>query len=241
MNASGHAVLITGGSSGIGLALAERFHRAGSEVIVTGRRTELLERAARSLPSLQAIVSDVGDPRDRERLAATLRERGFRIDVLINNAGIQNKLDVTRLEPWDEMREEILVNLEGPMHLTSLLLPLLFERPRAYVVNVSSGLAFVPSATVPIYSATKAALHAYSLSLRHALRNTPVRVIEVIPPAVRSQLGGSHDFGVPTEVYADSVLRGLAEDQEEIAYEFSARASQASRSELDAMFRELNR
>jgi uncharacterized oxidoreductase len=238
---TGHTILLTGGASGIGLALAERLARAGNDVVLTGRRKELLDRALQSVPSAHAIVSDVGDERARVRLAAELRERATPIDVLINNAGIQKRLDLTHLDPWQEAQEEIRINLEGPIHVTSLLLPLLLERPCAYVVNVSSGLAFVPSAAVPIYSATKAALHAYTLSLRHALRETSVRVIEVIPPAVRSQLGGSHDFGVPTGEYADSVIAGLVQNLDEIAYQFSARASRASRWELDAMFRELNR
>ncbi|HET9956572.1 MAG TPA: SDR family NAD(P)-dependent oxidoreductase [Polyangiaceae bacterium] len=240
MDLHGRTVLLTGGSSGIGLALAQRFVRAGSRVIVTGRRDASLAAARAACPGLETLVNDVGSEVDRARLASHLRDQKIPIDVLINNAGIQNRVDPTRLEAWAQLSEEIRINLEGPIHLTSLLLPLLHERAQAYVVNVSSGLAFVPLAGVPIYSATKAGIHSFTQSLRHALAPTNVRVIEIIPPAVRSNLGGSHDFGVPTEEYADSVMRGLAEDREEIAYQFSQRASQASRAELDAMFVEMN-
>lgn len=240
MNLSGNTVLLTGGSSGIGLALAERLVRAGNQVIVTGRRDALLAELRAKLPSVITIVSDMGDPRARAALAAEVSERFPALNVLINNAGIQRKLDLKAREPWEHTQDEIAINLEGPIHLNALLLPHLLEQPRAVIANVSSGLAFVPLSTVPIYSATKAALHSYTLSLRHQLRGTQVEVIEIIPPAVVSNLGGSHDFGVPTAEYADSVLAQLAEGRPEVTYQFSAQTSQASRAELDAIFARLN-
>lgn len=240
MELRGRTVLLTGGSSGIGLALAKRFVAAGATVLVTGRRAEALAKAQEACPGLRTLVNDVGSRADRERLVAHLAAESLAIDMLINNAGIQKHLDAAQLDDWDAASEELRINLEAPMHLTSLVLPMLRQRDEAWVINVSSGLAFAPLARVPVYCATKAALHSFTQSLRYALRESRVRVIEVIPPAVRSNLGGSHDFGVDTDEYADSVMAGLAQDREEIAYQFSAHASRASRDELDAMFRRLN-
>lgn len=240
MQISGNTVLITGGSSGIGLALAERFAKAGNRVIITGRRESALDEVRRRLPDVITLVSDSGSAADRAELAATLTERYPELNVVINNAGIQRKVDLLGSEPWDETREEIAINLEGPIHLASLLLPHLLKQSRAVLANVSSGLAFVPMAAAPLYSATKAALHSFTLSLRHQLRKTSVEVIEIIPPAVRSNLGGSHDFGVPTDEYADSVMQQLAEGRPEVTYQFSAKSSQASRAESNEMFERIN-
>jgi uncharacterized oxidoreductase len=240
MKLSGHTILLTGGSSGIGLALAHRLVAAGNVVIVTGRREGALDEVRRALPSVVTIPSDSGSAADRARLAAEVTSRFPALDVVINNAGIQRKVDLLQPEPWEETREEIAINLEGPLHLTALLLPHLLGRPKATLVNVSSGLAFVPMAAAPVYCATKAALHSYTLSLRHQLRDTSVEVIEIVPPAVHSNLGGSHAFGVPTDEYADSVMAQLAEGRAEVTYQFSAEASQAPRAALDAIFARLN-
>ena len=240
MEISGNTILLTGGTSGIGLALAERLLAAGNRVIVTGRREALLDEVRGKLPGVITAQSDAGSAADRERLVADLTGRFPELNVLINNAGIQRRLDLQAAEPWEQTREELAINVEGPMHLVSLLLPHLRRQARPVIVNVSSGLAFVPLASVPVYSATKAALHSYTLSLRHQLRATPIAVVEVIPPAVRSNLGGAHDFGVPTDEYADSVMAQLAEGRPEVTYQFSAQSSQASRAELDAIFARMN-
>lgn len=240
MKLSGNTILLTGGSSGIGLALAERLVRSGNQVIVTGRRASLLAAIQEKLPDIITEVSDAGSPADRRRLVESLTSRYPNLNVLINNAGIQRKVNFLNSEQWEDTREEIAINLEGPIHLSSLMLPHLLRQPQSTIINVSSGLAFAPLAAAPVYSATKAAIHSYTLSLRHQLSGTSVEVIEVIPPAVHSNLGGKHDFGVPTAEYADSVLAQLAEGRAEITYEFSAASSQASRAELDAMFARLN-
>ncbi|XYH98543.1 SDR family oxidoreductase [Sorangium sp. So ce1128] len=240
MQLSGNTVLITGGSSGIGLALTERFLAAGNRVIITGRREGLLEDVRRRFPAVITQVSDSGSAADRAQLVAELTQRFPDLNVVINNAGIQRKVDLLRSEPWDDTRQEIAINLEGPIHMASLLLPHLLKQARPVLINVSSGLAFVPLTAAPVYSATKAALHSFTLSLRHQLRKTPVTVVEIIPPAVRSNLGGAHDFGVPTGEYADSVMQQLGEGRLEVTYQFSARSSQASRAEADEMFKQLN-
>ncbi len=234
-------VLITGGSSGIGLALAERLVRSNNRVIVTGRRPELLAEAAKQVPGLITEVSDAGDPEARVRLAASLTERYPELDVVINNAGIQRRVDFVVGEAWAETQRELAINLEGPVHLSALFVPHLLKRPLATLINVSSGLAFAPIAGMPIYCATKAALHSFTLSLRHQLRDTSVEVIEIIPPAVYSNLGGSHQFGVPTDEYADSVMAQLAEGRSEITYQFSTEAAQGSRATHDAIFARMNR
>lgn len=233
-------ILITGGSSGIGLSLAERLVRANNRVIVTGRRPELLAEAAAKVPGIITEVSDVGDAEARVRLAATVTERYPDLDVVINNAGIQRRVDFVAGEPWAETQSELAINLEGPIHLSALFVPHLLKRPAATLINVSSGLAFSPIARMPIYCATKAALHSFTLSLRHQLRATTVEVIEIIPPAVYSNLGGSHQFGVPTDEYADSVMAQLAEGRPEITYQFSTEAAQGSRATHDAMFARMN-
>jgi uncharacterized oxidoreductase len=240
MNLSGNTILLTGGSSGIGLALTERLIAAGNHVIITGRRAALLEEVKQKLPKVETLVSDSGSAEDRVRLAALVVKQFPALNVVVNNAGIQRKVDLLGVEPWEDTRSEIAINLEGPIHMASLLLPHLLTKENAVLVNVSSGLAFVPMAAVPVYSATKAALHSYTLSLRHQLRTTSVSVVEVIPPAVYSNLGGSHAFGVPTDEYADSVMKQLAEGRPEVTYQFSAQTSQASRAELDATFARMN-
>ena len=243
MQISDNSILITGGSSGIGLALAERFVRASTtnEVIVTGRREDRLAAVREKLPSVTTIVSDIGDAAARARLAEDITTRFPKLNVLINNAGIQRRLDLEQPEPWEKTRTEIAINLEGPIHLTALLLPHLLRQPAPVLVNVSSGLGFVPLAAVPVYCATKAAIHSYTLSLRHQLRSTKVKVVEIAPPAVVSNLGGAHDFGVPTAEFADAVMAQLAEGRLEITYGTSTGASQASRAEADEIFKRMNR
>lgn len=136
--------------------------------------------------------------------------------------------------------QEIDINLGGPIHLTSLLLTHLLKQPQAYVMNVSSGLAFAPIAHMPIYCATKAALHSVTLSLRQQLKGTSVDVIEIIPPAVKTNLGGAHDFGVELAEFADSVLQQLENEKKEVTYGTSLKSSQASRAELDQIFMQMN-
>ncbi|CAN5201743.1 SDR family oxidoreductase [soil metagenome] len=240
MKTSGNTILLTGGSSGIGLALAKRFLDAGNDVIITGRREGPLADAKKQLPNVITEVSDSGSAADRTRLAAELTKRFPKLNVVINNAGIQRKVSFVEAEPWERTREEIAINLEAPMHMASLFIPHLLTQSDPMIINGSSGLAFVPMAVSPVYCATKAAIHSFTLSLRHQLVKTPIRVIEVIPPAVHSNLGGSHAFGVPTDEYADSVMAQLAEGRPEITYQFSQQASQGSRADLDAIFAKLN-
>src|SRR6476661_598732 len=244
MNLSNNTILVTGGATGIGLALATRLLAAGSTVIICGRRADKLDEAQRQHPGLHTCVCDLAQATDRQELARWVQAEFPQLNVLLNNAGIQNRFQLTDdTADWEARRQEIAINLEAPIHLTSLLLPYLRQQPNAAIVNVSSGLAFAPAAFAPIYSATKAALHAFTLSLRHQLAGTGVRVLEIVPPAVNTDLGGAglHTWGVPVDAFADAVLARLAAGEEEVGYGTSEEARLASRAELDARFKLINR
>lgn len=241
MNLSNNTILITGGSGGIGLALAERLHAAGNTILICGRDEARLREAADRLPGLRIFVCDVAQAADRERLFEWATTECPQVNVLLNNAGIQRSVRLSEAEDWSRRASEIAINLEAPLHLSSLFIPHLQRQLQAAILNVSSGLAFVPLASVPIYCATKAAIHSFTLSLRHQLASTSIEVIEVIPPAVQTNLGDTdHSFGVPVGEYADSVIAQLREGRLETTYQFSAKTSQASRSEQDAMFQQMN-
>jgi uncharacterized oxidoreductase len=240
MKTSGNVILITGGSSGIGMALAERFLALNNDVIICGRRPEALDEIKRKFPKIKTIVADVGNENDRIALVERATKEFPKLNVLINNAGIQRKVDLTQRESWRDCYQEIAINIEGPIHLSMLFAPHLLRQADPAILNVSSGLAFVPLASVPIYSATKAAIHSFTMSLRYQLRNTTVKVVEIIPPAVRTNLGGAHDFGAPLNEYADSVIQQLKEGRQETTYQFSAQTSQASRAESEEIFQRMN-
>jgi uncharacterized oxidoreductase len=242
MNLQHNTILITGGGSGIGLALTERLHAAGNTLLICGRDAAKLQAAAERLPGLRTFVCDVAQPAERQRLFEWAVTEAPQLNVLFNNAGIQRQVQLAdSSEDWAARASEIAINLEAPLHLTSLFGAHLQQQPASAIINVSSGLGFVPLARVPVYSATKAAMHSFTQSLRWQLAGTSVEVIEVIPPAVHTELGGTdHSFGVPLNEYADDVMQQLAAGHAEIAYGFSAKGSQASRAELDGMFQMLN-
>jgi uncharacterized oxidoreductase len=242
MDLGGNTILITGGASGIGLALAERFLKAGSTVIVCGRRADKLKEAQAAHPGLHTRIADVANPSQREELAAWAAGKFPALNVLVNNAGIQQRLQMQGKPPWEKIREELAVNLDAPIHLSTLFLPQLLKQARSAIVNVTSGLAFSPLAFVPVYSATKAALRSFTLSLRHQLAGTPVEVVEIIPPAVDTDLGGVglHTFGVPLKDFADGIEAQLREGKVEAAYGMAAEASRASREQLDQIFQRMN-
>jgi uncharacterized oxidoreductase len=243
MNLANNTVLITGGASGIGYALAERFVRAGSTVIVCGRRADKLQEAQQKLPGLHTHVCDVGNAAERVALLDWVRTDFPALNVLVNNAGIQNRVQLaTDTEDWEARRQEIIINVEAPVHLAMLFIEQLQAQAHPAIINVTSGLAFAPAAFVLIYSATKAALHSFTLSLRHQLKQTPIQVLEIVPPAVNTDLGGPglHTFGVPVDDFADSVMARLAAGEVEVGYESSETRRLASRAELDAAFEQMN-
>ena len=189
MDMSGNTILVTGGTSGIGRALAEAFHRGGNKVIVAGRRAAMLAEVAVANPGIATFEFDVEDATSIPGFAARLIAAHPGLNVLVNNAGIMRAEDVLAADfTLDDAEAMIATNLLGPIRLTTALLPHLRAHGKAAVLNVTSGLAFVPLAMTPTYSATKAALHSYSQSLRHQLRATAVQVIELVPPAVATDL-----------------------------------------------------
>lgn len=242
MDLASNTILITGGASGIGLALAERFLQAGSGVIVCGRREKTLGDARARHPRLAIRVCDVAQERERVELFRWAVAEFPRLNVLVNNAGIQRRVSLTEPDEWDRTREEIAINFEAPIHLSALFIPHLLRQERPAIVNITSGLAFVPLARLPIYSATKAGLRSFTLSLRHQLARTPIRVVEIVPPAVNTDLGGPglHTFGVPVGEFADAVMARLRDGALEIPYGFSMQISRASREDLDTLFTQMN-
>lgn len=181
-------VLITGGTSGIGLELARQLLGRGNTVIVTGRDQDALDAAARTLPGVHAFKSDVSDPQAITALCEAVVARFPALDTLINNAGIMRNIRLDGERSLQDVTREIEVNLSGPVRMVQQFLPHLMSRPGALVVNVSSGLAFVPLPAAPIYCATKAAIHSYTQSLRVQLKGKGITVVELAPPGVETPL-----------------------------------------------------
>jgi uncharacterized oxidoreductase len=236
MNLSSSTILVTGGASGIGLALATRFAKLGSTVVVCGRREDVLAEAKKK--GLETIRADVATEADRVELAKQATTRFPKLNVLVNNAGIQRRAPFSAdTASWSEREKEIAINFAAPAHLAALLIPHLEKQKDAAIVNVTSGLAFVPGVFAPVYCATKAAMHSLSVSMRHDLKRKSIEVIEIVPPMVNTDLGGKglHDEGVPLDEFADAMLEGLKRGETEIGYGFSEKARNASRAELDAI------
>ncbi|MEU0494197.1 SDR family NAD(P)-dependent oxidoreductase [Mycobacterium sp. NPDC006124] len=209
MQWTGHTILITGGGSGIGAGLAAAMHHAGNQVVIAGRRTEVLQAMAHRHPGMSYLRFDQGDPRAVRAFADEVVRRHPQLSVLINNAGIVRAEDLYAPDP-DVVAEVASTNLGGPLALTAHLLPVLTRRPSAAIVNVTSALAFVPKAELPTYCATKAALHSYTESLRFQLRHSSVHVIEVAPPRVRIESdapGGDH--GITVDEFVAEVMSSL--------------------------------
>jgi uncharacterized oxidoreductase len=223
MNLSNNTVLITGGATGIGLELARVLLDRGNEVIICGRRRERLEEAKTVHPALHARVANVADPRDREDLLGFIERHFPRLNVLVNNAGVQHLVDFRDPDHMKRAAEEIAINLLAPIELTNLFLPLLQRQPSAAIINVTSGLAFATLARIPVYCATKAAMHSVTMSLRYQLRDTNVKVFETIPPIVTSELGSAHRppemnrAAMPTDAAVAEMVDALERDEYEYA------------------------
>ncbi|WP_066795367.1 SDR family oxidoreductase [Sphingomonas soli] len=193
MNMTGNTILITGGGSGIGRGLAEALHARGNKVIIAGRRAALLEQVAAANPGMATATLDVSDPADIVRFAKEIVAAHPTLNVVIHNAGIMGP-EVLTAPDYDLAYSELTVatNILGPLRLNAALLPHLMGQAKATIATVTSGLAFVPLAITPTYSATKAALHSWTESLRHQLKDTNVEVIEIAPPGVQTDLMPGH-------------------------------------------------
>jgi uncharacterized oxidoreductase len=196
MQMTGNTILITGGASGIGRALAEAFHTLGNQVIIAARRKHLLEEAVAANPGMESAVLDIESPDSIRSVAAQLVKDYPKLNAVIHNAGIMRPEDLKNGSLADS-EAMITTNLLGPIRLTAALLPQLLAQPHATVMAVSSGLAFVPMAMTPTYCATKAAIHSYSQSLRFQLKDTGIQVIELIPPYVQTELMGERQASDP--------------------------------------------
>lgn len=192
MDISGNTILITGGTSGIGHALAERLHAAGNAVIVAGRRQTLLDQITKANPGMAGYVLDIEDPDAIAVFAAQVVAEHPTLDVVVANAGIMAAEDIQGGDFLGTAERTVTTNLLGPIRLIAALLPHLSKQEQATIMTVSSGLAFVPLARTPTYCATKAAMHSYSMSLRHQLRDSAIEVIELAPPAVQTDLMPGH-------------------------------------------------
>lgn len=213
MNREGNTILITGGGSGIGRELARRFHDAGNTVIVAGRRLEPLEETIAGRAAMHAVTLDVEDPAAITAFAAEVIRDHPALNVLINNAGIMRIEDMGAARDLADAEATIVTNLLGPIRLGNAFVDHLIGRPGAAIVNVTSGLAFVPLIRTPTYSATKAALHSYTVCLREQLRGK-VEVIELAPPGVQTELtpGQSTRGGyLELDAFADEVVALFAQ------------------------------
>ncbi len=242
MKLSGRTVLVTGGTSGIGLGIAEAFHERGSRVIVCGRDRRRLAAVEEKFPGVTALACDVGDRLQRKNLATEVIRRFPDLDILVNNAGIQRYVDLKK--GYDELKsggDEIAINLVSVVELTALFIGLLMKRPSAAIINVSSGLGFMPMLETPVYSATKAAIHTYTLVLRQQLKDTAVRVVEIVPTMVDTGLNregrdAAHlkYRGVSLAEYIPTVIRGLENDDEMIFHEDGAKVLSEPRAESES-------
>jgi len=214
MKMSGNTILITGAGSGIGLALAEAFVALGNVVIVAARSPEKRDAAERR--GLKTIAADMSDSASIEALATTVMQVFPKTNVVVHNAAISKREDLVQGGDSKLQEETVATNFLGPMRLTNALMPHLLQQPSAAILIVSSGLAFVPSAFVPTYSATKAALHSYAQSLRFQLKATPIRVIEIPPPYVQTELGGRSQAtdpnAMPLRAFVSEVMQILSSD-----------------------------
>lgn len=211
MQMTGNTVLVTGGTSGIGRALAEAFHGRGNRVVVAGRRRELLDDVALGAPGVVGLQLDVDDPRSVAAFAREVGERFPDLNVLVANAGISRSEDMAA-EGWDTTVAEAVVatNIIGTLRVVAAVLPLLKRQKASTIMATTSNLAFTPRADYPTYCASKAFLHSWLQSLRHQLRNAPVEVLELAPPYVQTELTGARQASdpraVPLEAYVAEVM-----------------------------------
>ncbi len=191
MKASNNTIFITGGTSGIGLAFAEAFLAKGNKVIICGRREDRLKEIKVKHPGIIIKQCDIADEKQRIALAEWVIVNHYEVNIVINNAGIQLTANLTQPVNITRIRQELEINFIAPLHLASLFTPHLSGRNDAAIINITSGLAFVPLAFMPVYCATKAAMHSLTLSLRHQLKGTSIKVFEIAPPSMDTELG--HD------------------------------------------------
>jgi uncharacterized oxidoreductase len=248
MDISGNAILITGGATGIGYAIAESFLEAGNEVIICGRRKNRLLEAQKKHPEFHIKVCNVAEEADQRALVEWISAKFSNLNVLVNNAGVQRDIDFTKgIDEFLTGENEIKINLEALIVLTGLFIPYLTGKKDPAIINVSSGLGFVPIARMPVYSASKAGVHAFSMALRQQLLKVGIKVFEVVPPAVDTELNsegrakrGNFKVDLKPEELVAAVMKGLKNNTFEIGYGMTEGLIKASREELDKSFQQMN-
>lgn len=248
MKINGNTILITGGATGIGFALAEAFVREDNEVIICGRREQKLKEAKSKLPQIHTRVCDLSKEKEREALYNWVKSNFKDLNVLVNNAGIQRMVDFKKgISDLSRGENEIDINLTAPIHLSAYFIPDLMKQKESAIINVSSGLAFVQIAFMPIYCATKAAMHSFSLSIRYQLKDTSIKVFEVIPPTVDTELDkgarderGQEDKGIPPSEVAKATLKALEKDEYEIAIGMAQNLRMGGRNNPEKIFQGIN-
>jgi len=223
MKLTDNTVFITGGGTGIGRGLAAEFHKRGNTVIIAGRRKERLEETVKEFPSMHYVVLDAENPDNIKSVAKQLVKDFPKLNVLINNAGIMQFDDLSTEVDEKILTSTIATNVLGPIRVTSAFVEHLKKQESAYILNVSSVLAFMPLTVTGVYSATKAAVHSYSLSLRYKLKNSSVKVLEVIPPWVQTDLLNSNEEprAMPLKPFIEQTMEALATDAHEILVEIA--------------------
>jgi uncharacterized oxidoreductase len=239
MKISKNKILITGGGSGIGLGLTERFIREDNTLIICGRREENLRAVAAKFPGVITKQCDLALPAEREGLYQWVATHHPDLNVLVNNAGIQQWMSVLDNDFYERAKEELQINVEAPLHLISLFIKL---NSLTTILNVTSGLSFVPLVKVPTYSASKSFFHSFTLSLRQLLKPWNIEVIEIIPPALNTDLGGKgiHDNAPPVPIFIESIFEQLKLDKQELSFGFSEAMTKAGPEELQKAFARMN-
>ena len=243
MKTSGNTILITGGTSGIGLAFAKKFLELNNRVIICGRREDRLKKIKESYNEIETRVCDVQLNEDRISLASWVLKNFPDTNILINNAGIQLLADLTKEVDLGRIYQEVEINLIAPIHLSSLFVQHFKQKNETAIINISSGLAFTPLAVVPIYCAAKAAIHSLTLSLRHQLKDTSIKVFEVAPPSVDTELGADRradKLATHGGMHVDEFIAEAMQYLENDVYESAVGPAKKMREKRDAFFPMMN-
>lgn len=239
MRLTNNKILITGGATGIGLGLTERFIQENNTVIICGRRASALKEVADRFPTVITKVCDLEIEEERIALYKWIAENHSDLNVLVNNAGIQNWMGVSDADFYEKANTEITINILAPIHLASLFsgLPSLTT-----IMNVSSGLAFIPLSKIAVYSATKAFLRSFTLSLRHQLKDSKIEVVEIIPPALNTDLGakGLHSEYPPVSEFVTSIFKQLEDGRTELTFGTSEARADANNAVIKDYFNMMN-
>jgi uncharacterized oxidoreductase len=249
MNIKGNTVLITGGSTGIGLSLVKEFVNAGNEIIICARRQDKLDEAKKLFPSVHIKQYDLAYSHEREALYYWINKEFPKLNILINNAGIQRGIDFRQgIETIRTIDNEISINLEAPIQLCAYFIPLLLTQKESAIINVTSGLGFIPSVAMPVYSATKAALHSFSITLRRQLKDTSIKDFEIIPPMVDTDLDkgerkkrGLTYFGITAEQTAKESFEAIQKDEYEYAVGEAKNFREGAKQNFEEHFDRMNK